>query len=200
MSEPLMTEVTPEGGGGAEPPSDAGRPLGDAPLPADAAKLRAVLRAAVARICPPWLADQVDDLAQVALMRVLGLQRQREGNAEFSALYLRKAAYCALVDEIRRRRRRREVSMEEEGTEVAPFTEAADPERAAISREAGRAIRKCLGAMIRPRRLAVTLYLQGHGTVDVGRRLGWSPKKAENLIYRGLSDLRDCLGSKGIER
>jgi RNA polymerase sigma-70 factor (ECF subfamily) len=195
-----MTEVIPEGGAVAEPPTDAGRPLGEAPLALDTTALRAMLRASVQRICPRWLADQSEDLVQVAMMRVLDIQQRREGNAGFSALYLRKAAYCALVDEIRRRRRRREVSMDDEGTELAPFAEAADPERTAISREAGRAIRQCLAAMIRPRRLAVTLYLQGHGTMDVGRLLGWLPKKAENLIYRGLADLRGCLGSKGIER
>jgi len=199
MSESLMTEVTPEGGAVAEPPPDAvGSPEGAPGI--DVSGLRALLRTAIARICPPWLADRADDLVQVTVMRVLEIQRKREGNAEFSALYLRKAAYCALVDEIRRLRRRREVPMEADGEEVAPQTEAPDPERTAASREVGRAIRACLAQMIRPRRLAVTLYLQGHGTSEVGARLGFVPKKAENLIYRGLVDLRACLGAKGISR
>jgi hypothetical protein len=28
--------------------------------------------------------------------------------------------------------------------------------------------------------------------------MGWTAKKAENLVYRGMADLRDCLGAKGI--
>ena len=182
MSEPLMTEVPPEDGD------------------VDVAGLRAILSAAVARICPSWLADRADDLIQTALIKVLEICRKREGTAAFTSLYLRRTAYCALVDEIRRLRRRREVPIEAETEEQFLPSERPDPERAAAGREAGRAIRGCLAVMIRPRRLAVTLYLQGHGTAAVGNLLGWAPKKAENLIYRGLADLRECLAKKGIQR
>jgi RNA polymerase sigma-70 factor (ECF subfamily) len=168
-------------------------------LAPDAAELRAALRAAVGRVCPPWLADRADDLVQSATIRVLEIRRRREGEADFSPFYLRKVAYCALVDEIRKLRRRREVPIEEDA-EDHPAADLPDPERSALGREIGRAIRGCLAGMIRPRRMAVALYLQGHGSNEVGRLLGWAPKKAENLIYRGLADLRGCLAAKGIER
>jgi RNA polymerase sigma-70 factor (ECF subfamily) len=157
----------------------------------------------VDRICPRWMADRADDLVQVALMRVMEIQRKKEGTAELSAFYLRKTAYSALVDEIRRLRRRQEVSMEGSGDEeeAAPFDPAApapDPERASAGREVGRAIRDCLGTMVPPRRSAVALNLQGHSVPEIGRLMGWTGKKAENLVYRGLADLRGCLESKGI--
>ena len=57
MSEPTR-------GGGAF----AGPPPTEAP---GAAELRAALRAAVVRVCPPWLADRADDLVQAATLRVL---------------------------------------------------------------------------------------------------------------------------------
>jgi RNA polymerase sigma-70 factor, ECF subfamily len=53
--------------------------------------------------------------------------------------------------------------------------------------------------MVAPRRHAVTLNLQGHSVPDIGRLLGWTAKKAENLVYRGMADLRSCLSSKGIQ-
>jgi RNA polymerase sigma-70 factor (ECF subfamily) len=53
---------------------------------------------------------------------------------------------------------------------------------------------------VRPRRIATTLHLQGHRIREVGDLMGWTEKKAENLIYRGLADLRNCLKSQGIER
>jgi RNA polymerase sigma-70 factor (ECF subfamily) len=28
--------------------------------------------------------------------------------------------------------------------------------------------------------------------------MGWTEKKAENLVYRGLADLRRCLSAKGL--
>lgn len=74
----------------------------------------------------------------------------------------------------------------------------ADPDRAALSREIGRGIRGCLSTMVPNRSLAVTLYLQGHSAPQTGRILGWSLRKTENLIFRGMADLRRCLVGKGL--
>jgi RNA polymerase sigma-70 factor (ECF subfamily) len=68
------------------------------------------------------------------------------------------------------------------------------------AREAGRAIRDCLAAMVPARRRAVTLMLQGHSVPQTAGLLGWALKKTENLVYRGLADLRVCLRAKGIDR
>jgi len=170
----------------------------------DYVQLHRDLVKAVGRVCPRWLADRADDLVQVALMRVMEIQRKKEGTAEFSAFYLKKAAYSALIDEIRRLRRRQEVSIEggddeDGGPAYDPAAPAPDPERASAGREIGRAIRDCLGRMVAPRRHAVTLNLQGHSVPEIGKLMGWSGKKAENLVYRGMSDLRGCLGEKGIQ-
>jgi len=173
--------------------------------PMDYAQLHRDLVRAVDRVCPRWMADRADDLVQVALMRVMEIQRKKEGTAEFSAFYLKKAAYSAMIDEIRRLRRRQEVSLEggsDEEEPAAVYDPAApgpDPERASAGRQVGRAIRDCLGRMVPPRRHAVTLNLQGHSVPEIGRLLGWTAKKAENLVYRGMSDLRGCLGEKGIQ-
>jgi RNA polymerase sigma-70 factor (ECF subfamily) len=72
-----------------------------------------------------------------------------------------------------------------------------DPERRLQGREAGAAIRDCLGRLVRPRRRAVVLHLQGHSATEVAELLGYGLKRADNLIYRGLKDLRACLGNKG---
>jgi RNA polymerase sigma-70 factor (ECF subfamily) len=73
-----------------------------------------------------------------------------------------------------------------------------DPERTTASREVGRGIRGCLKAMKRERRLAVILHLQGHSVREAARLLDWAFKRTENLVYRGLADLRACLQSKGM--
>ena len=74
-----------------------------------------------------------------------------------------------------------------------------DPERAAGSRRAGEGIRGCLRRLAPDRRVAVVLHLQGHTVREVAEMLGWNAKRADNLVYRGLSDLRKCLTAKGIE-
>ena len=66
---------------------------------------------AVRRQCPAWLSGDAEDIAQVALAKVMASDTSREGNRPLTSFYIYKAAHSALVDEIRRRRRLREVSL-----------------------------------------------------------------------------------------
>lgn len=161
-------------------------------------RLRDQLERSVGRVCPPWLADRRDDLVQVSLMRVLAILKKSEWKRELGASYLARVAYSALVDEIRRLRRRKEVPLtDEEGDEPQTAAPDADPEQISMSREVSCSIRECLALQVRPRRLAVTLNLQGYRVPEAARQLEWTVKKTENLVYRGIADLRRCLSRKG---
>ena len=123
------------------------------------------------------------------------------GDVGLASSYLYRVAHSALIDEMRRVARRRETSLDDadagdavERTAVSPH----DPERVATSRQIGRGIQDCLSLMERDRRLAVTLHLIGHNVPDAARVLDWPAKRTENLIYRGLADLRKCLLNKGM--
>lgn len=155
--------------------------------------LRQQLGALAARYCPAWLRGQVDDIAQAAWLRIASASVRHEGKRSPGASLLAKAAYCATIDEIRRRRRRHEVPLADEHRAADP-----DPHRALEARDTGRAIRECLARMLRDRRRAVTLRLLGHSVAEAARLLDWPAKRAENLVLRGLADLRRCLAGKGI--
>ena len=71
------------------------------------------------------------------------------------------------------------------------------PEKTAALRELGGKVRGCLKAMQRERRLAVMLLLQGHTVPEIAAVLGWVVKRADNMAYRGLADLRRCLSVQG---
>jgi len=118
-------------------------------------------------------------------------------NRPLASSYLYKVAHSALVDEIRRVRRRRESDLDDEAVGPVAVTRQ-DPERLAASREIGRAVQDCLSRLSRERRLAVTLYLQGHSVPEASRVLDWPAKRTENMVYRGLADLRECLLAKGM--
>jgi RNA polymerase sigma-70 factor (ECF subfamily) len=167
----------------------------------DYSKLRRDIVRAVARICPSWLANQRDDLVQTAMMRVMQIVESQpprpEGDAPFASSYLHKVAYSVLVDEIRRVTRRQETDLEDEAVDRTAVVDR-DPEREAASREIGAGIQDCLSRLSEDRRLAVTLYLQGHSVPDAARLLDWTAKRTENLVYRGLADLRECLSTKGL--
>jgi len=160
--------------------------------------LRRKLARTLAAICPPWLRDRSDDIVQMAMIRIMEIERRSEGNPEFKASYLWKVAYSVMVDEIRKVRRLQEVPLEMNVHDLPGREGPADPERNRVRREIGVGIQDCLMQLADSRRAAVALHLQGHSVPDAARVLGWSPKRTENLVYRGLVDLRDCLARKGL--
>lgn len=163
------------------------------------AELRRRLSQATQKVCPQWSWDLRDELVQRCLVRLMEIDRRSEGNRDLSASYLWRVAHSVVVDEVRKVRRRQEVPLGDEHQESVAAPTSDDPERYAASREIGRGIRACLAELGRPRRLAVALYLEGHTVPESARLLGWTPKQTENLTYRGLTRLRECLAGKGFK-
>ncbi len=155
---------------------------------------------AVRGMCPTWMADRRDDLVQVAVMRVMEISRKGEKSRNFNASYLWRAAHSAMIDEIRRMRRRNEVELEESSASDDPqwVSDRASPERRAESRYLASELQDCLRGLAGSRKQAVTLHLQGYSPAESAPLLGWATKKVYNLVHRGLQDLRDCLDGKGI--
>lgn len=173
----------------------ASRPAVDERL----AELRAELVKAVGRICPPWLANEREDIVQNALSKLMDTAARAEAELEFSKTYLRRVAYTHVVDEIRRRRRRNESPLEAVAETASVLASPVpDPEAASAGSELGRAIRECLAEMVAPRRNAVCLWLLGYSHREIARRMGWNTKRAENLVTRGRSNLREGLASRGF--
>ena len=91
------------------------------------------------------------------------------------------------------------IETEEDGYVIEPADEQATPEERSTASQRGGAIRDCLAGLKLERRRAVTLYLSGNTVPESAGLLDWTVKKTENLVYRGLADLRRCLTGKGIE-
>lgn len=182
------------------PPRDTGPhdPAGPQPASPDERYLvlRQQLARFVARVCPPSLSASREDIVQAALVRVLQLG---EEDPALSSSYLWKVAFSATIDELRRQGRRAESPLDDAG-ELATASGHPDPERQMRGRQAGEALRLCLAALAPSRRRPVTLFLLGHGLVDIAERLGITTKQADNLVYRGIAELRRCLRAKGYER
>ena len=163
----------------------------------DVEQLRIDIVRAVRSICPRWLAQHADDLSQIAVSRILERLRTAEGHLELSQGYLYRTAYSVVVDEIRRRRRLREIPL---APDALMQSVEGNPERQTFSREVRDAVTGCLARLAAPRRRAVTLHLMGHSVDEISALLECRYKQAENLVYRGLSDLRACLRRRGVKR
>jgi RNA polymerase sigma-70 factor (ECF subfamily) len=182
------------------PPSDTGPPDPAGPQPSSTDErylvLRQQLARVVARVCPPTLSASREDIVQAALIRILQLG---EEDPTLSSSYLWKVAFSATIDELRRQGRRAESPLDDAG-DLATASAHPDPERLLRGQQAGEALRACLGALAPSRRRPVTLFLLGHSLVDIAERLGMPVKRTDNLVYRGIADMRRCLRAKGYER
>lgn len=166
--------------------------------PAADDEARRIVTRAVDRLCPSWMSADRDDIIQNTLLRLHQLAQASEGKEPLAASYIWKTAYTVMIDEIRRRGRRPEVSLDETDSAATLRRPGPSPEQMTAGRETGAAIRECLSGLVASRRAAVVLHLQGHTLKEIGSLLGWNEKKAENLVYRALAGLRTCLAAKGI--
>lgn len=166
----------------------------------DYAALQRALSRAVARACPAWLTDHRDDIVQIAMTKVVAVIEAGKSEDEIGPAYLARVAYHAVVDEMRRHRRRRTVAVLDDGDDAhdSAASSRPNPEAEAAGRELGAEIRDCLGRMARTRRLAVVLHLEGRGATEIADMFEWKRKQADNLVFRGIADLRRCLRDKGI--
>jgi len=162
--------------------------------------VRSTLAAAVHQSCPTWLAAEAEDIVQESMIRLLHIVESREGNPDPGSLYLWKVAYSVTVDEIRRQRRRHEVPLGNGLPRAVDGGHGSSPEELAAGGEVGRGILDCLAGLAENRRQAVRLRLLGHTVGEVASLMGWPYKKTENLVYRGLEDLRRCLRRKDLQR
>jgi RNA polymerase sigma-70 factor, ECF subfamily len=160
-------------------------------------RIRRVIVRAVRRSCPAWLAADAEDIAQAATLKVLAELERREGGEPLPSSYLWRTAHSELVDEIRRRRRRPEDVAEEDQLRQLGDSQRVGPHRRLEGRELGAAIRACLRGLIEVRRRATVLHLLGYTVPEIAHLLGWPRKRADNLAYRGMADLRACLTEKG---
>lgn len=156
--------------------------------------LRRELVRAVKRSCPAWLVQDADDLVQDALLRLL--DRPDLDPEALTGSYLRRVAYSVVVDELRLRRRR---PADQPGDLDHSQAETADPRLdGAAAGAIGDGIARCLARQAEDRRRALTLHLLGHSVPEAAELLGWGAKRVENLVYRGLVHLRECLAGLGL--
>lgn len=156
------------------------------------------LRTATRRGCPRWALPHLDDILQQARAAIhdASVRHRRTFGAELPPSHQWRVAYTATIDEIRRLSIRRS---EQLPPEPADSDGAESPEQRSYASQIGRAIRECLSRLSVMRRHGATLRLQGHSIKEAARVLGWSTKKADNMIYRGMDDLRTCLERKGVK-
>lgn len=157
----------------------------------DPEQLASTVRRAVRRACPSCLLGQVEDIGQSVLTRLLARQRSAP-SVVLTRGYVAQAARNAVIDELRAYRRQCD-GREAYGTHLSE-TEGADPPDMDLHAGwLGRRLHQELAGLSASQREALTLYLTGHHLREIAERMDWSPKRADNVVFRTLGRLRTRL-------
>jgi RNA polymerase sigma-70 factor (ECF subfamily) len=106
--------------------------------------------------------------------------------------YIRKIITSAVIDQLRKRRR-------EDNLVVCEKLKCISEQGFAYFREADRkkgleeTVGRAVEGLIDSRRQVVKLYLMNLSIQEISGYLKWTQDKTRNLLYRGLSDLRESL-------
>jgi RNA polymerase sigma factor (sigma-70 family) len=178
-------------GGVAAPPDD--REL-SALLDDIVRRFAGSIRATGARYrLPPSDIGEAEQEVRIRLWRVCGTS---ENVARLSASYLQRVVTTSVLDLLRRRRRSATHDPVEDLPLPAPGPGPdADVEAASL----GTVVRAGVESLGLARRTVVKLHLEGYRRDEIEALLNWSEAKTRNLLYRGLSDLREFLVARGIE-
>jgi len=143
----------------------------------------------------------LDEVLQDVRIRLWRASAKPAKLETLTAAYIYRAAASAAIDLLRRRRIRREQSLEGElpGEHPAEPAASASADDEVISAEMLEQVEDALQALVPNRRSVVRMHLQGYGREEIAALLRWSEAKTRNLLYRGLDDLRAELRARGIE-
>ncbi len=142
--------------------------------------------------------SELDDVVQEARIRLWKALGTAENVRQAPAAYIYRTTMSAALDFLRRRRSRREQSLDvsESGASMLLVAKHS-ADGALIERETRDAVAKAVELLVESRRGVVKMYLAGYDREEIADLLGWSEAKTRNLLYRGLADVRQTLLSWG---
>jgi len=143
--------------------------------------------------------SDVEDLVQEVRLRLWKALESGEKILSAPASYIHRTAVSAAVDSLRRRRARRETPVRlSRPSGLAMMGETPSADRMVEQLELQESIGRAVDQLIPARRSVVRMFLAGYGREEIADLLGWTEPKTRNLLYRGLSDLRERLTEMGI--
>lgn len=143
-------------------------------------------------------ASELEDVVQETRIRLWKALGTPEKIRRAPASYIYRTTMSAVLDFMRRRRARRENSIDQFAD--APPDSIMSQQKADDTLHQGdveRAIARAVDLLAESRRGVVRMYLAGYEREEIAELLGWSEPKTRNLIYRGLADVRESLESWG---
>lgn len=142
--------------------------------------------------------DEQDAAVQEVRIRLWKALETSENIRSAPASYVYRTTVAAVVDFIRRRRARREETLET--AKVDPQARRSDEADArARAGDVESAVERALGTLPAARQAVVRLHLAGYDRFEIADLLGWTEAKTRNHLYRSLELIRTHLKREGFD-
>jgi RNA polymerase sigma-70 factor (ECF subfamily) len=143
-------------------------------------------------------AGEIDEVMQDTRIRLWKALGTSDSIQQAPASYIYRTVTSAALDFLRRRRARREDSLDETGEFTpTPVTASRSADQTQQEGEIEHVVAQSVELLVESRRAVVRMYLAGFDREEIQQLLGWSEAKTRNLLYRGLADLRATLQARG---
>jgi len=115
------------------------------------------------------------------------------------ASYVYRTTVSAVVDYIRRRRAKREETLETTLVGEPPARRSDEADARVRASDVESAVERALGTLPGPRQAVVRLHLAGYDRFEIADLLGWTEAKTRNHLYRSLEIMRIQLAREGLD-
>lgn len=160
-------------------------------------RFSSLIRIHIIKFNPQRFGLDPDDITQEIRIRIWRLL-QHEKNIEYYPSYIKKIVNSSVIDLLRKRKRDDGILSKEKQMRISEikknYPPAYSPEE-----EFRDTVAQAVDSLIESRRKVVRLHLLDMTIDEISSFYNWSSNKTRNLLYRGLSDLKRLLKTRGIE-
>ena len=143
--------------------------------------------------------DEQEAAVQEVRIRLWKALETSENIRSAPASYVYRTTVSAVVDFIRRRRARREETLDGPRV-VEPLARRSDESDAKTrAGDVEGAVERALGTLPAARQAVVRLHLAGYDRFEIADLLGWTEAKTRNHLYRSLELMRNQLKREGLD-
>jgi len=138
-----------------------------------------------------------DDISQEVKIKIWKILEDEKKINNFTS-YIRKVVDSSVIDKLRKLKREKAIYIHEKHKWISE-QKSNYLHEIYYDDSIKEVVSNAVELLIESRRKAVKLFLLNMTIEEISVFLKWSKDKTRNLLYRGLSDLKNILKEKGIE-
>lgn len=163
-------------------------------------KFAKLIKKVIIETSPRIEPEEMEDIEQEILIKIWQEFKKSEKKIRQPFSYIWRVAYTTTSRMMQKYSKQRNVTVspEEAEGEIAHMQENNPVENEFSRVQLMGILETSIDSLVASRGRVLKLYLMGMKSEEIAEFLGWTDNKVRNLLYRGIQDLKEKLGSCGI--